>query len=826
MSYEYGQNLLPLDLLELVLPNYPYCSITGVKTSDGLTFNPGELGIFIGNPDAYHSIPCLVLYDRPDYSGSREFITDSTPSNTNFTIEDIRRLQSQIINGIKVSSAKELFKNTDFRDIPPSISYIEKPIKNGGQHFGKASVTYKCDDSAVNNVTLVIYDTNSPAKAIGEIKLEKIKLGVYGCIIEGSAVRERGFNYGFKTDALDHIEQFNGIVMMDPYGIEVNQGAATRGIPLTTFVSLNEYSEIPTINNTNRHTSLIKGSDVTVALKLSPFGTLNFSRAELDGYIPATVTSLIPLLDYFQSLGINQIELMPVSMHTPGTAWNYGHPCFTLDPDIASFEMIAALKIEANKRRIEIIADFVGGHTTTPLNPHHMMGANAIFDIIDGVWQSHLTGCGNTINQGFVASDLLKHHLKLLSRVCDGIRFDQIAVYCATITGDLDHNSEFLNEILGVCRDAGIKIIGEPTTANRTYHYGLPGDVTPIEFRLRTTMEHFYLQHHNPVRNHGGEVGSMPDLAKGAPSIFQPDQEISLRGCSVHDGLQPYDIGIIGALRNIRNLNLDKLPKFGDLDLASIVDAEGNIHINEKIIEKVHQAIHKNLYPDLNQMLRDPKYKELYLQKNLGNPQNQLEAIHEYALKVATAMVASYIIIPGNQATLNSAAFRGYNGDHDPYQDYSSVSLDFFNGNSIYGELNAFNSTGNLIRTLNECKFGLRKTPQLDAVFYNFHGNVVQSTDNNWRILDDKGFIGTMYPKLTSKSGEIADKVYIVQTNGQYQDDIILPALNDSEKYQFMHDSSKLDPNNNGSENLIEKDGKWIYIGVTDPSVLVFKITT
>ena len=109
--------------------------------------------------------------------------------------------------------------------------------------------------------------------------------------------------------------------------------------------------------------------------------TLNFKRPSRDNLIiyelwvydyttKRNFTGLMERLDYIQNLGVNAIELMPVSEFEGNLSWGYNPSLyFALDKAYGTPEQFKAFIDECHKRGIAVIVDMVFNHTkgTNPM---------------------------------------------------------------------------------------------------------------------------------------------------------------------------------------------------------------------------------------------------------------------------------------------------------------------------------------------------------------------------------------------------------------------------------------------------------------------------
>ncbi|CAL2064182.1 alpha-amylase family glycosyl hydrolase [Tenacibaculum sp. 190524A05c] len=180
------------------------------------------------------------------------------------------------------------------------------------------------------------------------------------------------------TAQTDHLYQFlidADLRVADPYSTVVLTESNDQFIDATTYPNLPGY---PT-GKTNHAVTLLRTGD-------TPFNweVTNFNRpAKTDLVIYELLLrdfdalhsfdALKARLDYLQTLGINAIELMPVSEFDGNESWGY-NPSFhmALDKYYGTKTAFKQLVDECHKRGIAVILDIVYNHATGQ-NPYYRM---------------------------------------------------------------------------------------------------------------------------------------------------------------------------------------------------------------------------------------------------------------------------------------------------------------------------------------------------------------------------------------------------------------------------------------------------------------------
>ena len=118
--------------------------------------------------------------------------------------------------------------------------------------------------------------------------------------------------------------------------------------------------------------------------------TLNFKRPDKNNLViyelwirdhtaARTIEGLIERMDYFEDLGVNAIELMPVTEFDGNDSWGYSpNHFFALDKAYGTPEQLKTFIDECHKRGIAVILDMVFNHATgyNPMNKLYPYGSD------------------------------------------------------------------------------------------------------------------------------------------------------------------------------------------------------------------------------------------------------------------------------------------------------------------------------------------------------------------------------------------------------------------------------------------------------------------
>lgn len=109
-----------------------------------------------------------------------------------------------------------------------------------------------------------------------------------------------------------------------------------------------------------------KWSDATLNFKRPNKNNLVIYELWVRDHTPArTFEGLMERMDYFEDLGINAIELMPICEFDGNDSWGYNpNHYFAVDKSYGSSEQLKVFIDECHKRGIAVIVDMVFNHTT------------------------------------------------------------------------------------------------------------------------------------------------------------------------------------------------------------------------------------------------------------------------------------------------------------------------------------------------------------------------------------------------------------------------------------------------------------------------------
>ena len=198
--------------------------------------------------------------------------------------------------------------------------------------------------------------------------------------------------------------------------------------------------------------------------------TLNFKRPNKNNliiyelwvydYTPErSIAGLMKRLDYIENLGVNAIELMPVTEFDGNYNWGYSpNHYFALDKAYGTPEQLKAFVDECHKRGIAVILDMVFNHATglNPMNKLYPYGTELAHNPWFNVNAPHSDNVYEDWNHDFELTKLmftraLQYWLKEYK--IDGYRMDLSHGLCGTTNNAMTHIADYYNN--------GVKAVSE-----------------------------------------------------------------------------------------------------------------------------------------------------------------------------------------------------------------------------------------------------------------------------------------------------------------------------------------------------------------------------
>ncbi len=261
------------------------------------------------------------------------------------------------------------------------------------------------------------------------------------------------------------------------------------------------------------------------------------------------------VIQYLKSLGVTQLELMPVTTTCGGLQlekakglsdyWGY-NPInhFAFDKRYGTREDFKKMVNELHKAGIEVTLDVVYNHTGEYGAEHNLLSYKGLdapqyYRMTENGQFIDTTGCKNSINTNTpVTRRLLEDSLTYFTKDLgvDGFRFD-LAGDCA-LNGDnrFDEDGQFLKIIRDISEKYSAKVSGEPWSALGGYYRGNMKGMMEWNDKHEAAIRSFYR----------GDEWIVPELAghiSGGEGLwYGQNQSKYIRYVAAHDGFTAFDV--------------------------------------------------------------------------------------------------------------------------------------------------------------------------------------------------------------------------------------------------------------------------------------------
>jgi isoamylase len=254
---------------------------------------------------------------------------------------------------------------------------------------------------------------------------------------------------------------------------------------------------------------------------------------------PGTFEGVIEKLDYLQWLGVDAIELLPVTLFHPSQLWGYMPRHFMalaphLSQDRDPVKSLKMLVEQAHKKGIEVYLDLVFNHTDSM--------ESTLFPFCENFYLKNYdaTGCGNTLNVHHPIMTLLL--LEAVKRFVqtfhiDGIRFDLGLALCRDENGEILADPPFIHQLENLFKKK-IKIFYEPwdTAGYRLKDFPTKNGLV-WDDQIRDTIRRFAKM----------DEGQIPLIFEN----FHSPNAVKMVSC--HDGFTLYDLVSYETKHNLFN---------------------------------------------------------------------------------------------------------------------------------------------------------------------------------------------------------------------------------------------------------------------------------
>jgi glycosidase len=200
--------------------------------------------------------------------------------------------------------------------------------------------------------------------------------------------------------------------------------------------------------------------------------TLNFKRPNKNNLViyelwvydhtqHRSIAGLMDRLQYFEDMGVNAIELMPVTEFDGNENWGYSpNHYFALDKAYGTPEQMKTFVDECHKRGIAVILDMVFNHSTglNPMNKLYPYGDDLKYNPWFNVTAPHPDNVYEDWNHDFApAKKMMIRALNywLTEYKVDGFRMDLSHGLCGTTYDAMDHITDYYEKgVKAVAEDA------------------------------------------------------------------------------------------------------------------------------------------------------------------------------------------------------------------------------------------------------------------------------------------------------------------------------------------------------------------------------------
>ena len=315
-----------------------------------------------------------------------------------------------------------------------------------------------------------------------------------------------GQKYGYR--AYGEFDPSSGLffnpnkLAVDPYGLEVsksfshwqsdalsienNQDSAWL-MPKSKVVNLARILDNEQYPHLNQKPNFSIGKNIIYETHIKNFSILNDHIPEAQrGTLKALSNDWT--IEYFQKIGVNNIELMPINPTCPGKQipekegrfdnWGYNPYCyFAIDPRYGNLQDLAEVINKLHQNNIKLTIDAVFNHT----GEHDALGPSnksLSFKLLDSpsyyrpngdnkAEYMNSTGCRNNFNlDSKLGRRMLHHYIQFMHRLgVDGIRWDLAGDNALNEYWHFQENGGFIKELKYAAEDLKLENYVEPWSA-------------------------------------------------------------------------------------------------------------------------------------------------------------------------------------------------------------------------------------------------------------------------------------------------------------------------------------------------------------------------
>lgn len=451
-----------------------------------------------------------------------------------------------------------------------------------GAHFQKGQTIFSVRSEHAEKIELCLFSANEKEEIrvrlkkgednIWSVTLPEIKPGQkYGYRAYGAYDPSRGLFFNPAKLAVDPYS-FELSKTMDNWTSELlqieNQQDSASVMPKSVVVDLSQVFDNKKYPYLRKRPGFHPGKNIIYETHIKNFSRLNFHLAEekrgrLSGVADAWS------LKYFKRLGVNNIELMPISPTCCGRqvpesegktdSWGYNPYChFAVDPRYGNLEDLAAAVNELHKAGLKVTIDAVFNHT----GEHAATGERnqaLSFKLLDSPNYyrpqgnnpgrfMNTTGCDNNFNLDSPAGHAMLHHyLQMMNKLgVDGIRWDLGGDNALDNYGRFQENGAFIQELRFATEKLGMEMYVEPWSAMGGNYSGRFAALVPGVKEWSDSRKNFVGEFFS---SRNGLLGQFGNQVAGSSNVDPHTNESAVIGTGrSHDGFS-----LLGAYEHPKN---------------------------------------------------------------------------------------------------------------------------------------------------------------------------------------------------------------------------------------------------------------------------------
>ena len=380
--------------------------------------------------------------------------------------------------------------------------------KKLGASYSKENTVFSIYSEYAKNIELCLFSHDEKGEV--HLPLEKDKDNVWSVSVP---FVKPGQKYGYRVYGEYNPEQglfFNPKKLaVDPYCLDVSrefedwENEALRVdndidsapyMPKSIVVEQDSAKDAQKYPYLHQKPQIPWGKNSIYEVHVRNFTLQNFQLPEDErGKLKALANPII--LDYLEELGVNNVELMPITPTSPSRnlkksenrtdSWGYNPYChFAVNPRYGNLEDLKTVINALHSRGMKLTLDVVFNHT----GEYEAQGYknNALsYKLLDSLNYYHsngndksnyvnFTGCGNNFNLNSTAGQKLLHdYLDFIHNIgVDGLRFDLGGDCALNQYGEFQHNGGFMQEIRYAREKLNMDICIEPWSALKGNYSG------------------------------------------------------------------------------------------------------------------------------------------------------------------------------------------------------------------------------------------------------------------------------------------------------------------------------------------------------------------